>query len=90
MVEIPEFSFKCMAKILPAANTQPCPILAGDRMPPGQSLARQQGDSHLDNLCRLRHPRHFTKLLDVERPVCQLLGVSIELLGLLQFNIRPS
>ena len=90
MVKIPEFSFKCMAEILPATNSQPCPILVGDRTPPGQSLARQQGDSHFDNLCRLRHPRHFAKLLDIERPVCQLLGVSIELLGLLQFNIRPS
>ena len=87
MVEIPEFSFKRMAKILPAANTQPCPILVGDRTPPGQSLARQQGDSHLDNLRRLCHPRHFAKLLDVERPICQLLGVPIKLLGLLQFNI---
>ena len=56
MVEILEFSFERMAKILPAANTQPCPILVGDRMPPGQSLARQQSDSHFDNLCRLRHP----------------------------------
>ena len=90
MVKIPEFSFKCMAEILPATNSQPCPILVGNRMPPGQSLARQQGDSHLDNLRWLRHPRHFAKLLDIERPICQLLGVSIELLGLLQFNIRPS
>ena len=56
-------------------------------MPPGQSLARQQGDSHLDNLCRLRHPRHFTKLLDVERPISQLLGVPIEFLRLIQLNI---
>ena len=90
MVEIPEFGFKCMAKMLPAADSQPCPILVGDRMPPGQSLARQQGDSHLDNLCWLRHPRHFAKLLDVERPIRQLLGIPIELLGLLQFYIRPS
>ena len=90
MVEIPEFSFKRMAEILPAANSQPCPILVGDRTPPGQSLARQQGDSHLDNLRRLCHPRHFTKLLDVKRPICQLLGVPIKLLGLLQFNFRPS
>ena len=59
-------------------------------MPPGQSLARQQGDSHLDNLRRLCHPRHFTKLSDVERPIRQLLGIPIELLGLLQFYIRPS
>ena len=90
MVQIPKFSFKRLAEILPVANTQSCPILVGDRTPPGQSLARQQGDSHLDNLCRLRHPRHFTKLLDVERPISQLLGVPIELLGLLQFYIRPS
>ena len=79
-----------MAKILPRANTQPCPILVGDRMPPGQSLARQQGDSHLDNLRWLCHPHHFAKLLDIERPICQLLGVPIELLGLLQFDIQPS
>ena len=90
MVEIPEFSFKCMAKILPAADSQPCPILVGDQTPPGQSLAHQQGDSHLDNLRWLRHPRHFTKLLDIERPIRQLLGIPIKLLGLLQFDIRPS
>ena len=90
MVEIPELGFKCKSKILPAADSQPCPILVGDQTPPGQSLARQQGDSHLDNLRRLRHPHHFAKLLDVERPIRQLLGIPIELLGLLQFYIRPS
>ena len=83
MVEIPEFSFKRMAKILPAANYQPCPILVGNRMPPGQSLARQQGDSHLDNLRWLCHPRHFAKLLEVECPILQLLGIPIKLLRLL-------
>ena len=87
MVEIPEFGFKRMENILPAANTQPCPILVCDRMPPGHSLARQQGDSHLDNLRRLCHPRHFAKLLDVKHPICQLLGIPIKLLGLLQFEI---
>ena len=90
MVQIPKFSFKRLAEILPVANTQSCPILVGDRTPPGQSLARQQGDSHLDNFRRLRHPCHFAKLLNVKRPVCQLLGVSIEFLGLLQSYIRPS
>ena len=52
-------------------------------MPPGQSLAHQQGDSHLDNLRQLFHPRHFAKLLDIKRPTRQLLGVPIKLLGLL-------
>ena len=82
MVQIMEFCFKCMAEILPCAYTKLCPILINYRSPPGQSLARQQGDSHLDNLCGLHHACHFTELLDVERPVFQLLGISVILLRL--------
>ena len=72
-----------MAKILPAANTQPCPILVSYRMPPGQRLPSQQRDSHLEKFGRLRHARHFAELLDVEHPVGELLCVPVELLWLI-------
>ena len=87
MVKVTEFGFQCMAKILPRAYTQPCPILISYRSPPGLHLSREQGDSHLDNLHQLCHPRHFTKLLDVEHPIYQFLGIPIKLLGLLLFII---
>ena len=87
MVQVAEFRFQRMAKVLPCANTQPCPILVGYRSPPGQSLAHQLGNSHLDNLHRLCHACHFAELLDVERPVSQLLGVTIKFLRFVQFNI---
>ena len=82
MVQITEFGFKCMAEILPCAYPKLSPILIGYRSPPGQSLARQQSDSHFDNICGLRHACYFTELLDIERLVCQVLGISIILLRL--------
>ena len=69
MVQIVEFSFYCVAKILPRTHTQSCPILVSHRSPPGQRLPSQQRDSHLDNFSRLHHARHFAELLDVKRPV---------------------
>ena len=85
MVQITEFGFKCMAEILLCAYTKLCPTLIGYRLPPGQSLAHQQGDSDFDNLRGLCHACHFTEVLDVERPVCQLLSVTIYFSGF--FNL---
>ena len=87
MMQVTEFSFECMAEILPCAYTKSCPILISYQLPPGQSLSRDQGDSHLDNFHWLRYTRHLTRLLDVEHPICQLLGIPIILLQLFLFNI---
>ena len=54
MVKVKEFGLQCMAKTLPRAYIQPCPIFVSYRSPPGQGLPREQGDSHLDNFRRLR------------------------------------
>ena len=83
MVQVTEFSFECMAEILPCAYTKSCPVLISYQSPPGQCLSHEQGDSRLDNFHWLRYTRHLTKLLDVECPICQLLGVPIKFLGLL-------
>ena len=82
MVQITEFHLKCMAEILLCAYTKLSPIFIGYRSPPGQSLARQQSDSHFDNICGLFHSGHLAELLDVECPVRQLLGITIKFFGL--------
>ena len=82
MVKVMEFGLQCMAKILPRAYTQPCPIPVSYQLPPGQHLSHEQGDSHLDNFHRLHYTHHLTKLLDVEHPIRQLLGIAIILLRL--------
>ena len=82
MVQVTELGFQCMAKVLPSAYSQLGPILICYGPPPSQGLARQQGDSHLDNLHRLCHTRHFTKLLDIKCSVRQLLGITVVLLRL--------
>ena len=87
MVQVTELGFQGMAKILPCAYTQPYLILVSYQSPPGQRLSREQGDSHLDNFHRLHYTRHFTKLLDIERPICQPLGSAIKFLRLLQIYI---
>ena len=88
MVQIAELHFQCMAKVLPCAISQPCPIFICYRSPPGQRLPREQGDSHLDNFRRLRYTCHLTELLNIKRPVGKLRGVSIKLFWLVQFDIR--
>ena len=82
MMQVTEFSFECMAEILPCAYTKSCPILISYQSTPGQSLPHEQGDSHLDNFCWLRYTCHFTKLLNVKCPICQLLGIAVKLLWL--------
>ena len=83
MLQVMELSFQCMTKVLPSAYSQLGPIFVCHGPPPSQGLACQQGDSHFDNLCWLHHNCHFAELLDVECPVCQLLGVPIKLVWLL-------
>ena len=87
MVQIAELRFQRMAKVLPCAISQPCPIFIRYRSPPGQRLPREQGDSHLDNFCRLHYTCHLTELLNVKRPVSELCGVPIKLFRLVQFNV---
>ena len=70
-----------MAKILPGENTQPCPILIRYRSPPRQRFARQQRDSHFDNLRGLCHSGYLAELLDIECPIRQLLSIAVKLLG---------
>ena len=87
VVQVVEFSLQGMAKVLPCTNAQSSPVLISYQPPPRQCLPHQQRDSHFDNLGRLHHACHFAELLDVERPVCQLLGIPIKLLRLVQFYV---
>ena len=58
--------------------------------PPGQHLPHQQVTAILTIFRWLHHTCHFTELLDVERPICQLLGIPIKLLWLiLSFILDP-
>ena len=83
MMQVAELSLQGMAKILPCTNAQSSPVFIRYQLPPGQGLSHEQGDSHLDNFRRLHYTRHLTKLLDIERPIRQLLGIPIELVRLL-------
>ena len=72
-------------EVYPATYSQHCPALASSSTPPGQCSSRKKRHGHFDLFSDVRRTTYQAVLLQIEKPVGQLLGVPLELGWLVEF-----
>ena len=85
MVDVLELGRDMGGEVYPAACSQHRPALASNSMPPGQCSSSKKCHGHFDLFSDVRHATHQAVLLQIEKPVSQLLGVPLELGWLIEF-----
>ena len=85
MVDVLELGCDMGGEVYPAAYSQCRPALASNSTPPGQCSSSKKHHSHFDLFSDIRHTTYQAVLLQIEKPIGQLLGVSLELGWLIEF-----
>ena len=88
MVDILELVCDVGREVYPAAYSQHRPALASNSMPPGQCSSSKKCHGHFDLFSDVYHTTYQAVLLQIEKPVGQLLGVPLELGWLIEFKLR--
>ena len=79
MVDILELGRDVGGEVYPAAYSQHRPALTSDSTPPSQQSSSKKRHGHLDLFSDVRNATYEAVLLQIEQPVCQLLGVTFKL-----------
>ena len=79
MVDVLELGRDVGGEVYPAAYSQHRPALASNSTPPGQCSSSKKHHGHFDLFSDVCHTTYQAVLLQIEKPVDQLLGVSLEL-----------
>ena len=85
MVDVLELGRDVGGEVYPAAYSQHRPALTSNSMPPGQRSYSNKHHGHFDLLSDICHTTYQAVLLQIEKPVGQLLGVPLELGWLIEF-----
>ena len=85
MVDILELGRDMGGEVYPAAYSQHHPALANNSIPPGQCSSSKKRHGHFDLFSDIRHATYQAVLLQIKKPVGQLLGVPLELGWLVEF-----
>ena len=85
MVDVLELGCDMSGEVYPAAYSQHRSALTSNSMPPGQYSSSKKHHGHFDLFSDIRHATYQAVLLQIEKPVGQLLGVPLELGWLIEF-----
>ena len=85
MVDILELGCDMGGEVYPAAYSQHRPALTSNSTPPGQCSSSKKCHSNFDLFSDIRSATYQAVLLQIEKPVGQLLGVPLELGWLIEF-----
>ena len=85
MVDVLELGRDMGGEVYPAAYSQHRPALASNSTPPGQCSSSKKRHGHFDLFSDIRYATYQAVLLQIEKPVGQILGVSLELGWLIEF-----
>ena len=66
-------------EVYPAAYSQHRPALASNSTPPGQRSSSKKCHGHFELFSDIRHATYQVVLLQIGKPVSQLLGVPLKL-----------
>ena len=85
MVDVLELGCDMGSEVYPAAYSQHHTALASNSTPPGQCSSSKKRYGHFDLFSDVCHTTYQAVLLQIEKPVGQLLGVPLELGWLIEF-----